>query len=483
MDSITNFQIGNGTVNVVTESSIKGRGLDLAKKIIGLTNGRGTYHRQGCPICGIEGGRFSFQDDTEIFDCRECKFHDNVVALVAAVCKVPYTTAEEIVAAAINNIDSADHVAEVQSPPIISPEDQSEMVPVEQIADADSWNAAGNSHTESEKIELPRLLKLFPATMAYSGNAKNVSFATEATEIGDANADEFFKFDYTPIKFTNGYRDGDHFEFALFIPGDVDNAHSDDPNDWITIESVSAQLQTLGINHWIHSSRNDGVSKAGKSAREKSHVLLPVSAPLANQEKYKALCGWFIGNFRGSDPKVNLLSQLLFGFGNHPTPRIKSYMEGRCIDEVLKDDDLAIVVASAPPAKKQKTSVTPSDRPSKRNNSPFDRFVESGEWISRLGDLEALGWVFLNEKDGQLFFQTPDGDHSPGKHDGNIKDGVAFFHSKAPAPFKEKQGYPVYKLFTGALFGAIDKKRIAKFIERYLSGKNGTPDIVLNPKG
>jgi hypothetical protein len=37
-----------------------------------------------------------------------------------------------------------------------------------------------------------------------------------------------------------------------------------------------------------------------------------------------------------------------------------------------------------------------------------------------------LGWGFF-DKDGATYFQTPDGIHAPGKHDGNIRECAFFF--------------------------------------------------------
>jgi hypothetical protein len=101
----------------------------------------------------------------------------------------------------------------------------------------------------------------------------------------------------------------------------------------------------------------------------------------------------------------------------------------------------------------------------------FDWFVHSGEWIKHLPDLEMRDWKFTHEKDGQLFFQTPDGERGNGKHDGNIKNGVAYFFSRAPFPFEPHKGYTICRLFAGVLFGDFDKRGLAKLAERYFSNR------------
>ena len=143
----------------------------------------------------------------------------------------------------------------------------------------------------------------------------------------------------------------------------------------------------------------------------------------------------------------------------------------------VQSDDLADDV-HATTTQKQNPAVVPSARPPKKGNPAFDWFVESGEWRKHLGDLEATGFSFPVEKDGVLYLQTPDGDHSPGKQDGNIKDGVVYFHSKAPAPFEVKKGYSIPQLFAGALFGDISKNGLAKVAKRYLRTAQDVPEKI-----
>ena len=57
-------------------------------------------------------------------------------------------------------------------------------------------------------------LRLFASNPQCIGGLTNTSFAMEPTEITTRNAGEFFQFDHTPIKFTDGHAIGDNFEYA-----------------------------------------------------------------------------------------------------------------------------------------------------------------------------------------------------------------------------------------------------------------------------
>ena len=216
----------------------------------------------------------------------------------------------------------------------------------------------------------------------------------------------------------NGHCLGENFVYALSIPFDIDNS-SDNPEDWIIPEAIASRLKELGINFWMVASRNHMLPKEKdgvvSSARPRFHVYLILAAPLYDPNKYVRYCEWCTRTFN-SDPQVKSRAQKMYGYGNNPNVFIESWNEGRCIDEVLTDADIAIVVAPAVFAPKQKTSAASSTTSFRGGNSPFDWFVDSGECWKHLGDLEALGWVFF-EKNGVLYFQTPNGDHSPDKQE------------------------------------------------------------------
>ena len=325
------------------------------------------------------------------------------------------------------------------------------------------------------------LLRLFASHPECFNGAFNTSFAPVQTEITADNAMDFFRYDHTPIKFSGGHCKGENFEYATAVPFDMDNDDADNPEkwdnptNWVSPDTIANRLKALGIIFWMAASRNHQLPKEKngqmRPARPKFHVYLPLSVPLYDCDQYVRYCEWCIKTFN-SDPQIKSKAQKLFGYGSNSNAFVLTWNEGRCVDEVLNDDDLVAVVA-VPSSTKQKqcTPVASAARSSRRGNSHFDWFVESGVWREHLADLAALGWVFLDENDdGQLFFQTPDGDHTHGKHDGNIKEGVAYFFSRAPEPFEDDKRYSICQLFAGALFGDIGKAGIAKFAKRYLSG-------------
>jgi len=328
--------------------------------------------------------------------------------------------------------------------------------------------------TQNNDAIRPTALQLFASNPLCVGGANKTSFATEPTEITTRDAAHFFAHDHTTIKFTGGYSDGDNFEYATAIPLDIDNSHSDNTNEWIHLEDFEKLLQERGLNYWVAASRNHWRSKGEVTARPRFHVYLPLAAPLYDKEKFVRYCEWCIETFNG-DPRVKSKAQKIFGYGDNPKQFVRSWTGGRCIDEVVRVADLAAI--TAPPAvsvQKQGVTANHPARPQHGEESVFDWFAESGEWRNHLGDLEARGWAFF-EKDDVIYFQTPEGDHAPGMQDGNIKDGVAYFFSRAPQPFDDHRGYSICQLFAGAVFGDISSAGFAKFAQQCMSDTSAAP--------
>jgi len=324
------------------------------------------------------------------------------------------------------------------------------------------------------ETQVPGVL-IFQSLPPCIGNERNTSFATVPTIVTANNALEVYRYDYSPIEFTNGYRTGKNFKRAFSIPADFDNTHSDNPAYWHTFESLYQTFAGYGFNFFLHSSRNDNRIKKDKNgnekiARRKAHIDFPLSKPVYDPEEFVAYCDWLIKFFK-SDPLVKMRSQQIFGHGDHPNPTIKIFMGGKCIDQILTDNDLSLASPTHNTQKRNNITKTITPPPAAtpvpiKCNNAFDGFAKSGEWRNHLGDLR--NWRFF-EQNGVVYFQTPEGDHSFGKHDGNIKNNVAFFHSKAPLPFENNKGYSIPKLFAGALFGDVGKEGLAKFANRYLS--------------
>ena len=75
-------------------------------------------------------------------------------------------------------------------------------------------------------------------------------------------------------RFKDSYRSGDNFISCDCIMMDIDNDHSDEPDDWITMEQFAEMMPDVSMA--LVPSRNHMKSKNGKAARPKFHPTFPI---------------------------------------------------------------------------------------------------------------------------------------------------------------------------------------------------------------
>ncbi|MFR9256929.1 MAG: hypothetical protein ACLVJ6_16325 [Merdibacter sp.] len=81
------------------------------------------------------------------------------------------------------------------------------------------------------------------------------------------------RFDHVCARYAGNVRSEANFEMSDVLVLDCDNTHSDDPEEWIDSERLSAIL--TDVAYAIVYSRSHMIPKNGKTARPKMHVYLP----------------------------------------------------------------------------------------------------------------------------------------------------------------------------------------------------------------
>ena len=106
------------------------------------------------------------------------------------------------------------------------------------------------------------------------GNPGNCSYPRRY-EISDADTlREAVSCDYVAAEYINNYRSRDNFLGSNCIAMDCDNDQSDNPEDWVTPESVADSFPN--VEFAVHFSRSHMREKNGKAPRPKFHVLFPI---------------------------------------------------------------------------------------------------------------------------------------------------------------------------------------------------------------
>lgn len=129
-------------------------------------------------------------------------------------------------------------------------------------------------------------------------------FSNQKAVTGLKAYEEAVEWQYCPVRLDGGYRNDDNFLDADVLVLDVDNTHSDNRDDWITLDQLKEIFK--GIPFYFETSRNHLKEKTSiKTVRDKDgkrirytfihqprpkyHVLFPLLRDVKKAEEYKAM--------------------------------------------------------------------------------------------------------------------------------------------------------------------------------------------------
>ena len=139
--------------------------------------------------------------------------------------------------------------------------------------------------------------------------------------------------DYACAVYKDNHRSIDDFLYADAIVFDIDNDHSENPDDWITPDKVSSFFDDVPI--YIQYSRNHMKIKNGKPARPKFHIIFPIDK-VTDAKEYRTMKEKVYSIFPFVDGQALDSARLLFGTAE---PNV-DYIDGtRTLTDFLKEYD------------------------------------------------------------------------------------------------------------------------------------------------
>ena len=185
------------------------------------------------------------------------------------------------------------------------------------------------------------------------------------------------KMDHVTAKYKGNYRSKDNFESADCVPLDCDNAHSNNPADWVTPFDIA--LEIPGVAFAASYSRHHNIPKGDKSARPRFHVFFPI-ATVSDEQEYTELKKRIAGAFPYYD--TNALDSARFLYGSDTT-EVEFYEGDKTIVDFLEEDDFADFDASL------------EQVPEGQRNSTMSHIA--GKLIKRYGNTEEAYQNFLQK--------------------------------------------------------------------------------------
>lgn len=151
------------------------------------------------------------------------------------------------------------------------------------------------------------------------------------------------RYDHMICRMKNHTRRGENFEQCDGIMFDLDNTHTDDPNEWRTEKDIA---EALPVNYYLVRSRNymkekrTFNKKTGETAihepREKWHVYAPLKTPITDPSIYKTLMLNILALFPFIDASADDNARLFYGVEK---PHVTFEDNEICIDEYISGLD------------------------------------------------------------------------------------------------------------------------------------------------
>lgn len=145
------------------------------------------------------------------------------------------------------------------------------------------------------------------------GQASNCMYPHAVTVTDVASLKDAVSHDYVAVEYKNGYRNNANFIKTNCLVLDCDNDHTDDPDGWVTPQSLADSMP--GVAFAVHYSRNNNKVKNGKAARPKFHCFFPIPE-VDNSADYISMKRMLQSAFPFFDP--NALDAARFFFGTAP---------------------------------------------------------------------------------------------------------------------------------------------------------------------
>ena len=195
--------------------------------------------------------------------------------------------------------------------------------------------------------------------------------------------------DYVGAEYRNNERSNNNFMCSDCLIFDVDNTHSDTPEDWITPKHISQEFTDVAFA--VHYSRNHMKEKDGKSARPKFHVLFPISS-INSAQKYSELKKRILQAYPFFDSNAADAGRMFYGTRN---PNVEIFDGSRTIEDFLINSIVPLNYEMIPTASTKSVGKFGVLIPQGMRNSTLYRFACTK--LVRFGNTSETYQVFIEQ--------------------------------------------------------------------------------------
>lgn len=170
-------------------------------------------------------------------------------------------------------------------------------------------------------------------TADVTGRQTNSLYPNRHQITSDSDLAVAARFDHVAANYKNNHRSNENFLVSDCVVMDIDNDHTENPEEWITPDSLSELM--AGVAFMTATSRNHMKTKGTESARPRFHVYYPITQ-ISDASEYAGLKKRLAARFSFFD--ANALDAGRFIYGN-PTPEAAVFEGVQLLDAWLTAAD------------------------------------------------------------------------------------------------------------------------------------------------
>lgn len=171
------------------------------------------------------------------------------------------------------------------------------------------------------------------ATSTSTGQVLNSHYPNQVKVTCKADLQQVAKLDHVAATYKNNHRSNKNFLASDCVVMDIDNDHSENPEEWVTPEVLSELM--AGVAFMSATSRNHMKVKGKESARPRFHVYYPITQ-ISDASEYAGLKKRLATRFSFFD--ANALDAGRFIYGN-PAPEVTVFEGSQPLNEWLAQAD------------------------------------------------------------------------------------------------------------------------------------------------
>ena len=171
------------------------------------------------------------------------------------------------------------------------------------------------------------------ATSTSTGQVLNSRYPNQVKVTCKADLQQVAKLDHVAATYKNNHRSNKNFLASDCVVMDIDNDHSENPEEWVTPEVLSELM--AGVAFMSATSRNHMKVKGKESARPRFHVYYPITQ-ISDASEYAGLKKRLATRFSFFD--ANALDAGRFIYGN-PACEVTVFEGMQLLDEWLAQAD------------------------------------------------------------------------------------------------------------------------------------------------